>query len=112
MENTPLRQEMLQNAIKLTVGDRDNEYGPPYENLSSCAMLFTAYLEAKYGAKMPCSEPNASSFMLTAEDVAWLNVLQKIARTCHGNVKSDTYTDAAAYAAIAGECAVEETKYD
>lgn len=32
-------------------------------------------------------------------------VLMKMSRTFEGRVKPDTYEDAAAYAAIAGECA-------
>jgi hypothetical protein len=46
--------------------------------------------------------------VLTAEDVAWLNVLQKMARTFNGSSKPDTYIDAATYSAIAGECAEEK----
>ena len=94
----PHRVRFLRTAIKLTTGDRDKEYGKPWDNLTDCAQLFEAYLNAKHGAELH----------LTAEDAAWLNVLQKMARTFSGNVKEDTYIDAAAYAAIAGECAIEE----
>ena len=98
----PPRVRMLSAAANLTNGDRDAEYGPPYDNLSDCAVLFSAYLTAKY--------PTVASPALTAEDVAWLNVLQKMARTFHGKVKADTYIDAAAYSAIAGECAQIEAE--
>jgi hypothetical protein len=64
-------------------------------------VLFTAYLAAKYGELL-------HGFVLTAEDVAWLNVLQKMARTFNGSSKPDTYIDAATYSAIAGECAEEK----
>jgi len=101
---TATRVQYLQTAIALTAGDRDKEYGPPYVNLTDCAALFSAYIAAKYRGKIVA----ANSFVLTAEDVAWLNVLQKMARTFSGQPKPDTYIDAAAYAAIAGECAQME----
>ena len=101
---TPLRVAYLEQEIKLTSGDRDKEYGAPYDNLTDCAELWQAYLIGKFRG----STVDPLQMQLTAEDVAWLNVLQKIARTFHGNPKPDTYIDAATYAAIAGECAAEE----
>lgn len=94
------RVEFLETASKLTSGDRDKEYGPPFNNLTDCACLFEAYLIAKFNVQIS----------LTAEDIAWLNVLQKMARTFSGNPKPDTYIDAAAYSAIAGECAEIEAQ--
>lgn len=87
------RRTILENAITHTCGDRDVEYGPPDQNFANIALLWTDYIGAKYGAE----------FALTPEDVAWLNVLQKMARHFHGARKADTYEDAAAFAAIAGE---------
>lgn len=107
------RIEMLAEASRLTGGDRDKEYGAPFINLTDCAGLFTAYLEGKTKGKTIAASGGAilsGSYELTAEDVAWLNVLQKIARTFSGAVKLDTYIDAAAYAAIAGECAQEQAE--
>lgn len=94
-----MRKEILQAAIKHTCGDRDKEYGSPITNLSNVAALWSAYLDGKYGNQ---------KFNISAEDVAWLNTLQKIARTFSGKVKQDTYEDAAAYSAIAGECAYDQ----
>lgn len=103
-DEQPRRVQFLMQGQRLTAGDRDKEYGKPYDNLTACAALFSAYLVAKYRGK-PLDE---FSWGMTAEDVAWLNVLQKMARTFSGNVKPDTYIDAATYAAIAGECAEED----
>ena len=103
MQGIP-RLEYLAEAARLTSGDRDREYGTPYNNLSDCALLWTAYLHGKYGGLI--IDPH--QFNLTAEDVAWFNNLQKTARTFSGSTKPDTYIDAAAYAAIAGECAKTE----
>ena len=93
------RKELLENAIKHTCGDRDIEYDSPQINLRNIAALWKSYLIGKYGN---CA--GLVGFDITAEDVAWLNVLQKISRTFPGKNKADTYEDAAAYAAIAGEC--------
>ena len=99
------RLNLLKQAIALTGGVRNKEYGTPEDNLSNIAILWDAYFEAKYGAlTVGQNRP-----MITAEDVAWLNVLQKMARTFIGSPKPDTYIDAAAYSAIAGECADGET---
>lgn len=95
----PTRVNYLNEAARLTSGDRDREYGHPSHNLTNCALLISAYLEGKFSGHPPT---------LSAEDIAWLNVLQKMARTFSGHVKPDTYIDAACYAAIAGECAQEE----
>lgn len=95
----PQRVKTLETAIKLTSGDRNRAYGPPYRNLSDCALLWDAYLAIRNGAPVD------------AEAVAWMNVLQKIARSCQPGYHPDNYTDAAAYAAIAGECReLEEEK--
>ncbi len=90
------RKEILEAAIAHTCGERDVEYGSPGKNLSDIAVLWEAYLCSKY-----------TGIRITAEDVAWLNVLQKIARTYKGGCGIDTYEDAAAYSAIAGEVATD-----
>lgn len=103
----PHRVTLLENAIAHTNGERNIEYGTPYNNLTASAGLQTAYIIAKYRGK----ELDENSFQLTAEDAAWLMVLTKISRTFAGNIKADTYEDAAAYAAIAGECAAIDSHY-
>lgn len=99
------RIEILKQAKKLTGEDRNKEYGEPWENLTNIATLIGAYLYAKYGGKVL----DPMQLEITAEDIAWFNVLQKMARTFIGRQKMDTYVDAAAYAAIAGEVAQEDT---
>ena len=89
------RGTLLENAHAHTVGDRDTEYGSPFENLGDCGDLWSTYLRRRHGVNL----------LLSAEDVAHMNILQKMARTFPGHVKDDTYEDMAAYAAIAGECA-------
>jgi hypothetical protein len=97
-----IRKEILEAATHHTCGDRDVEYGSPYDNLSSIAALWTTYITEKWRG----STIDENMFQLSAEDVAHMNVLQKMARTFSGKVKRDTYEDQAAYSAIAGECAI------
>lgn len=102
----PFREIILENAIRHTCGDRNAQYGSPESNFSNTADLWNAYLRSKYGSRCIGYENLPGEFCLTAEDVAWLMVLLKMARTVTGAVKTDTYEDAAAYAACAGECAI------
>ncbi len=90
----PERIKILNRARELTVGDRNEAYGPPWDNLNDCAKLVSAYINGKYD----------SDLQLTAEDVAHFMQLVKMARTFHGEYRPDNYIDNAAYGAIAGEC--------
>lgn len=88
-----IREAILAEAARLTCGDRNASYGPPYDNLTHMAQMVSGYLAGKYGA----------STKLDAEDMAWIMVFAKASRTV-ASFKADNYVDAAAYAAIAGEC--------
>ena len=92
----PERIRLLEKGIKLTSGDRDKTYGPPWDNLDACAQVWSAYITAKFG--MP------ETFRLTAEDVAHMMQLVKMTRTFYGSYHADNYLDNAVYGAIAGEC--------
>lgn len=96
------REGILNTAKALTCGDRNKSYGPPYDNLSDCAALWEAYINAKEG----CFVQDGGSYAvrITAEDVAWLMSLVKMTRTFYSGYHHDNYVDAAAYSAIAGEC--------
>lgn len=99
------RENILNTARNLTCGDREKSYGDPVDNLGDTADLWTAYLIAKHRG----TTLDENTFRLTAEDVAWMNVLIKAARSFK-SLKDDNYIDAAAYAAIAGECRAEEER--
>ena len=107
------RAQILKIARKVTTNDREEQYGDCYTNHSNAALLISAYLEAKYGTRIPCVThiPSNSNFALTAEDAAWIAVLQKMVRTFSSSPHTDNYIDAAAYAAIAGECRFEEESF-
>lgn len=78
---------ILDEAKEITEGARKHDYGSAYENHNRTAGMFTAYLKAKYGV----------TFALDADDVCWLNILQKCARDTHRS-KRDNWVDTAGYA--------------
>lgn len=87
------REQLLATATSLTSGDRNAAYGSPFTNLTHMADMVTAFLRGKYGEMAA----------LDAEDMAWIMIFAKASRTVASH-RDDNYVDAAAYAAIAGEC--------
>ena len=80
-------REILEEATKLAIGQRQVDYGDKTENHRNIARLWSAYL----------------GYTISPHDVAILMCLLKIARTKLGKRTRDTYADGAAYMAIAGE---------
>lgn len=81
---------ILQEADKIIHGDRNEDYGTPLDNHGTTAALWNAYLAALQ---------RRGKHALDAEDVCWLNVLQKISREATtGAHKRDTAVDVAGYA--------------
>lgn len=76
---------------KAIIQDRGFDYGHPTDNMQRTARLWSAYLE------MP----------ITDYQVAACMALVKLARSMESS-KVDTWIDAAAYMAIAGELHTEE----
>lgn len=108
----PTRVHTLETAIKLTGGDRNKSYGPPFDNLSDCANLWNAYMNTKFGC-LAVQADGSYKVVLKAEDIAWMMTLVKMTRSFQPGYHPDNYTDAAAYSAIAGECReiqIEEDK--
>jgi len=87
MIETKRTLDFLRDAVMLVEGDRASEYGDKVINHSNIAKLWSAYLDHP----------------LTGHEVAVMMCLLKIARTKLGKRTRDTYVDAAAYMAIAGE---------
>jgi len=78
---------------KATIQDRGMDYGHPTDNMSRTARLWSAFLEVP----------------LTDYQVASCLALVKLARSME-SPKVDTYIDAAAYMAIAGQLHTEENE--
>tara|TARA_R100001460_G_scaffold4950_2_gene13955 strand:- start:457 stop:786 length:330 start_codon:yes stop_codon:yes gene_type:complete len=81
-------EDALKQARDLIMGPRAKTYGDKIVNHANIAKLWTAYLDKE----------------ITAHDAAVMMALLKVARTKFGQPTEDTYVDAAAYMAIAGEC--------
>ncbi len=81
-------EHALKTERDLIMGPRAKSYGDKIVNHAYIANLWTAYLDKE----------------ITAHDAAVMMALLKVARTKFGQPTADTYVDAAAYMAIAGEC--------
>ena len=80
------RTEILETAAALINGDRERDYGTPQDNFKRIADGWAVILQADVSAEQ------------VALCMAWL----KLARLVNGP-HSDSYIDAAAYMALAGE---------
>lgn len=81
---------ILEEANGLIYGDRNKQYGHPLDNHSTTAAFFNIYIEALR---------RRGKLELDAEDICWLNVLQKVSREATtGSGKRDTAVDVAGYA--------------
>lgn len=86
------RSTILAEAARLTAQDRNQAYGPPRLNHERIAAIWSVILEHE----------------VTAAQVALCMVGTKLARLVETPDHLDSFIDAAAYAAIAGEIATEE----
>ena len=84
---------ILQLAAKLVSGERAVTYGDMAILHENIAILWNAWILVSRGV-----DPG-----LTAEDVANMQALLKMARTQNGEGTPDNWVDAAAYLGIAGE---------
>ena len=85
------RESILQEAIKLTTGDRNNTYGPPDQDFARTAKMVSAMLENKLSAP------------LAPEDIAKIVICIKLSRLTWAH-KPDSWVDIAGYAACGHEC--------
>lgn len=86
MTNTST-ESILAEAAHITSNSRRDAYGPPSLNHSRTATLWSAYLSLKLDAPVEVS----------ARDVCFLNMLQKMSRDIHAP-KRDNLVDIAGYA--------------
>lgn len=81
------REECLHIAEEIITGDRENTYGSPGDSFEMIARFWSDYLKSH----------------ISAEDVANMMILLKVARIATGKLKADNYVDIAGYAACACE---------
>lgn len=93
----PVREKILQDALKIVTQDRNKDYGDPEDNFSTIAEYWATYLHSKGMLEsMDC---------LTATDVAAMMILMKCSRLATSPDKEDHWVDIAGYAACGGQCA-------
>jgi hypothetical protein len=81
------REEILQEALRLTSTDRQKNYGEPFINHKRIADIWTVLLGVE----------------VTPSQVALCMVGVKLARLVETPTHMDSFVDMAAYASIAGE---------
>lgn len=86
------RESILNRAIECVCGEREQDYGSPEDNFGRIATYWSAHLGME----------------ITAEDVAVMMALLKIARIGTGTATDDSWVDLAGYAACGGEIAAAE----
>lgn len=86
------RLNLLNEAIELTGGDRNADYGDPYDNHKLIADIATLITGKE----------------LTAYDIVMVQIATKLSRMKVSRTKRDHYVDLMAYAGIAYECLREE----
>lgn len=93
---TTTRGKILEEAIRLTEGDRNRSYGDPYENFAHTASLFNAIKSGEQS--------------MTPHDAVLFMIAVKLARLSDNPKHYDSFVDAAAYVAIAYEVAITAGK--
>lgn len=81
------RAETLDKAKQIVCGQRENDYGSPEDNFLTIAKLWSAYKNVDF----------------SANDVAMMMALLKIARIRTGTATEDSFVDLAGYAACGAE---------
>ena len=88
------RASILKRAIECVCGEREQDYGSPEDNFNRIAKYWSTHLGME----------------ITAEDVAVMMALLKIARIGTGTATDDSWIDLAGYAACGGEIAAKGRK--
>jgi hypothetical protein len=87
----PKAEDVLEEALRLTTGDRQNSYGPPTQDFARTAAMWAVILE--------CT--------VTAKQVALCMIALKISRATWAK-KRDNWTDIAGYARCGFLCEEDE----
>ena len=94
----PVREKILQDALKIVTQDRNKDYGDPEDNFQVIAQYWYSYLGSR-------GLIDVGAGLLTATDVAAMMILMKCSRLATSPDKEDHWTDIAGYAACGGQCA-------
>lgn len=90
-----VKREIVDEAVKIVFGERQKNYGTPFDNHSRTAAFWSTYLGIE----------------LSAEQVTMMNILQKISREMNGHHR-DNITDTIGYSINYMLCLEERVKRD
>jgi hypothetical protein len=99
------RKDILEEAITLITGDRNNQYGPPTQDFDRTAKALSAM-----GARW--EGPTGEVRELLPHDIALIVAMVKISRIQNDPAKRDNWADLAGYTGCGWECVLEENKED
>jgi len=94
------RSQILNEAITLINGDRNNDYGDPLDDFSTTASLWNTYINRTIDAR--------GDLQLSPHDVAVLMVLLKVARLSWTPEKKDHWADIAGYTGCGWDCVMRQ----
>lgn len=89
---------ILRTAYELINGDRQKDYGAPWDNFGLLADFFTAYSRKRWGYDIKFNRTDVVNFL----------GLLKLSRACVENPTQDTYVDIAGYAGLGGDFAEKQ----
>ena len=85
---------ILHKAYALINGDRQKDYGAPWDNFGLLADFFTSYAKKRWGH---------DDVVFSRNDVVNFLILLKTSRACVERPTQDTYVDIAGYAGLGGD---------
>ena len=83
----------LHRAYALINGERQKDYGAPWDNFGLLAEFFTSYAKKRWGAGIEFNRTDVVNFLS----------LLKLSRACVENPTEDTYVDIAGYAGLGAD---------
>ena len=95
------RRIVLEEAMKIVSGEREEQYGSPKKNFEAIAILWGNYIWIK------CQKV----LNFTSEDIANMMILLKMARNMRKGT-DDSWIDIAGYAALGAELADQDGDTD
>lgn len=98
-KSSSVRGDALDEAKALITGDRNNAYGPPWQDFSRTAGALNAY-----GYQGPEGRP------LESHDIAIFVMAVKLSRLMWTPTKHDSWIDIAGYAGCGLECAIHDAE--
>lgn len=90
MNDAQVRENVLDEAKKCVLHDRNSTYGKPEDNFRRIAELWTTYLNIR---------PKDVGAPITPTDVAQMMLLMKVARLAHNPAHKDSWVDGIGYLA-------------